>query len=107
RHADRRLDRLAAGGGEGESLVPGHRAGQLGDLTEQIVLDADGKAALELLAHGLDDEVGRMAEEVGPEPESSGDVLVPIDVPDARAIRALRDDLVDELLPGGVEADDR
>ena len=104
---DRRLHGLAAGRREGEPVVAGHRACHLGDRAQQVALDADRESAVELRLDGRHDEVRRVPEQIGAEPEGGVDVLVAVNVPDPRAARALGHDLVDELLPGLVEPDDR
>ena len=76
-------------------------------VAQQVALDADRESAVELRLDGRHDEVRGVPEQIGAEPVGGVDVLVAVDVPDPRAARALGHDLVDELLPGLVEPDDR
>ena len=77
-----------------------------GDFAGERVLRADLVALVELLAHRLVHEVRLPAEQVHAEAVERVDVLVAVEVPDVRALRALDHDLVDDLLDQRTEAVD-
>ena len=104
RDAHRGHHRLGAGVAEGHPLVAGHLAEQRGDFAGQLRLRADREAFVQLLLDRLDDEIGRVPERGRAEAVEEVDVFVAVDVPDARAARAVADQRVDQLLPFRPEA---
>jgi hypothetical protein len=81
-------------------------ADQRRDFGRQRMLRPDFVAGVELLAHGVLHELGLPAEHVHAEAVERVDVLVAVEVPHLRALGALDDDLVGDLLGDGPEAVD-
>ena len=99
-------DRFGAGVAECGALVAGHLAERLGDLAREEGLRADLEAEVKLLFDGLFDKVWPVAKHDGAEAVQAVDVLVAVDVPEARSLGAVGDDRVDHLLPLDFEASD-
>ena len=105
--AQRRHHGFGARVAERHALVAGELAEELGDLAGELGLRADGKTFGDLRRHRFDDEVGGMAESRLAIAVDEIDILVAVDVPDPRALRARADDGIDELLPLGPKAGNR
>ena len=79
------------------AVEAGELADELGHLAGQRVLGADLVAGSSCSLDRLGHELGLPAEHVHAEAVEGVDVLVAVDVPDVRPLRALDHDLVDEL----------
>ncbi len=95
-----------AGVAESHALHASELGDQLRDIRCQRVLRADLDALVQLVDHGLGDVFALVAQEVGAETREQVDVLVAINVPDARAFGPVCHDGVDQVFPLRVEARD-
>src|SRR5690606_33577292 len=106
RDAHRAQHGFRTGVAERGAVVTGQLADQLRDFPSQRMHRADLVARIDLRLHRLDHELRLPAEQAGAETVERIDILVSVDVPDARALRALHDDLVDDFLGQRAEAGD-
>ena len=107
REPQRRHDRLGAGVREGDALHARRRRNQFGHLAGEVRLRAEMEAVGELTLERGHHEGRLVPEEIHAEAHRDVDVLVAVDVPHARAARALGDDGIEHLLEGELEADRR
>ncbi len=91
-NADGRHDGFGARVAECDPLHAGELADQPRDLCGVLRLRTDLNAVVQLLLDGADDERRLMAEEGHAEAHAHVDVLVAVDVPERRALRARSDD---------------
>jgi hypothetical protein len=104
RHADGGEHGFRPGVAEGHALHPRELAHELGHFAREDGLRADGERAVGLFADRVHDDVGLVAEEGHAVAADEVDVFVAVHVPDPRALRAVREDRVDHLLPAQPEA---
>ncbi len=103
---DGRGVRLGTGVGEGHPLQAGQLGEELGRLAGLDVARAELDATGQVLADGLGDEAGLVAEEEDAEAHRDVDVLVAVDVLESCPARPVARDRVQHLLGATAEADD-
>src|ERR1700676_1487958 len=91
--------RFRTGIAEGHALITGHFAEHLGDFAGERRHRPDLEAFLELLCNGLFDEIRTMTEHDGAEAVENVDVFVAVDVPETRALGAIRKNGIDDFFP--------
>ena len=94
-----REHRFRAGVAERRALHAGQLAHEFGDFSDQRRLGTDFHALAQLPLLGAHREVGRVPEKVGAETERDVEVLVVVEVPQARGGGMLHHDGIDDFLP--------
>ena len=107
RDTQRGHHRFGAGVAERHPLIAGHLGEQGGDLARQFRLRPSCETVVQLFLDRFDDEIGGVPERRWSIAVDEVDVFVAVNVPDARAARAVADQRVDEFLPFRSEAGGR